>query len=74
MEFHPDASEEIPKDLPPEKWPKVRMTVYVDADHVDDLVTRISITGILVMIKASEDGGDINLWLRIGGFQGFLWN
>jgi hypothetical protein len=27
MEFYPDAGEEIPKDLPPEKGPRVRMTV-----------------------------------------------
>jgi hypothetical protein len=51
MEFYPDASEEILKDLPPEKGPRVRMTVYVDADHAHDLVTRISITGILVMLN-----------------------
>jgi hypothetical protein len=43
MEFYPDASEEIPKDLPPEKGPRVRMTVYVDSDHAYDLVTRRSI-------------------------------
>jgi hypothetical protein len=36
MEFYLDASEEIPKDLPPEKGPRVRMTVYVNADHVHD--------------------------------------
>jgi hypothetical protein len=51
MEFYPDASEEIPKDFPPEKGPRVRMTVYVDADHTHDLVTRRSITRILVMIN-----------------------
>jgi hypothetical protein len=51
MEFYPDASEEIPKDLPPEKGPRVRMTVYVDADHAHDLVTIRSITGILVMLN-----------------------
>jgi hypothetical protein len=51
MEFYPDASEEIPKDLPPEKGPIIRMTVYVDADHAHDLVTRRSITGILVMLN-----------------------
>jgi hypothetical protein len=45
MEFYPRASEEIPKDLPPKKRPRVRMTVYVDADHAHDLVTRRSITG-----------------------------
>jgi hypothetical protein len=51
MEFYPDASEEIPKDLPPEKGLRVRMTVYVDADHAHDLVTRRSITGILFMLN-----------------------
>jgi hypothetical protein len=49
MEFYLDAGEEIPKDLPPEKGPSVRITVYVDVDHAHDLVTRISITGILIM-------------------------
>jgi hypothetical protein len=29
MEFYQDAGEEISKDLPPGKGPKVRMTVYV---------------------------------------------
>jgi hypothetical protein len=51
MEFYPDVSEEIPKDLPPEKGLRVRITVYVDADHAHDLVTRRSITGILFMIN-----------------------
>jgi hypothetical protein len=51
MELYPDASEEIPKDLPPEKGTRVRMTIYADADHAYDLVTRISITGILVMLN-----------------------
>jgi hypothetical protein len=51
MEFYPDASEEIPNDLRPEKGPRVRMTVYIDADHAHDLVTRRSITGILVMLN-----------------------
>jgi hypothetical protein len=51
MEFYPDASEDIPKDLPPEKGSRVRMTVYVDADLAHDLVTRRSITGILVMLN-----------------------
>jgi hypothetical protein len=51
MEFFPDTNEEIPKDLPPEKGPMVRMTVYVDADHAHNLITRRSITGILVMLN-----------------------
>jgi hypothetical protein len=44
IEFYPDSGEEIPKDLPPEKWPKVRIIPYVDTDHAHDLVTRRSIT------------------------------
>jgi hypothetical protein len=51
MEFYPDASEEIPNNHPPEKGARVRMTVYIDADHVHDLVTRRYITGILVMLN-----------------------
>jgi hypothetical protein len=51
MEFYPDAGEEIPKDIPPEKGPRVRMTVHVDADHAHDLVTTISTTGILFIIN-----------------------
>jgi hypothetical protein len=45
------AGGEILKELPPEKRPRVKMTDYVDADHAHDLVTRISITGILVMLN-----------------------
>jgi hypothetical protein len=51
MEFYPDAIEEIPKDLPSETEPRVRMTVYADADHAHDLIIRRSITGILVMLN-----------------------
>jgi hypothetical protein len=43
-DFYPDAEEEIPNDLPMSKGPKVRMTVYVDADHAHDLATRRSVT------------------------------
>jgi hypothetical protein len=58
MEFYPDASEEISKDLTPEKGKRVRMTVYIDtdADHAHDIVTRRSITGILVMINNTPIG------------------
>jgi hypothetical protein len=29
----------------------VKMTIYVDADHAHDLVTRRSITGTLIMLN-----------------------
>jgi hypothetical protein len=51
VEFYPDYGEEISKDLPFEKGPRVRMTVYVDPDHAHDLVTCISITIILFMLN-----------------------
>jgi hypothetical protein len=54
VEFYPDAGEEIPKDLPAKKGPKVRMTVYVYADHAHDSMTRRSIAGILVMLKIAS--------------------
>jgi hypothetical protein len=51
LEFYPDSGEEFPKDLPLEKGPIFRITVYIVSDHAHDLVTRRSITRILVMIN-----------------------
>jgi hypothetical protein len=51
MEFYPDSREEIPKGLPPENGPRVRMTVNADSDYAHDLVTRKYITGILVILN-----------------------
>jgi hypothetical protein len=45
------VEEEIPKDLPPEKGSRFRMTVYVNSDQIHDLVTRRSITGILDILN-----------------------
>jgi hypothetical protein len=45
---YPDHSLYLIKDH--SNW-MVRMTVYVDADHAHDLVTRRSIPGILVMLN-----------------------
>jgi len=50
-EFYPDAEEEMPTDLPQSSGKKARITVYVDADHAHDVVTRRSITGILVLVN-----------------------
>jgi hypothetical protein len=51
MAFYPDSREEIPKDLSPEKEPRVRMNVYVGADHAHDLVTRRYFKEILVILN-----------------------
>ena len=52
-EFYPQAEELLPniEDRPLQKGPPVRMTVYVDADHAHDILTRRSVTGILLMIN-----------------------
>ena len=52
-EFYPDAEEEIPSKemLPKPKGKKIRITVYKDADHAHDLVTRRSVTGVLLVLN-----------------------
>ena len=50
-EFYPDAEEDIPHDMLEPKEGKARLTVYVDADHAHDQVTRRSVTGILVFLN-----------------------
>ena len=49
--LYPDAEEELPYDMLEPKGKSVRMTVYVDADHAHDLVTRRSVTGVLVFLN-----------------------
>jgi hypothetical protein len=53
-DFYADGEEEIPNDLLKSKGLKVKMTVYADADYAHDLVTRKSITGILLIALMME--------------------
>ena len=52
-EFYPDAEEELPdaREMPVPKGPPVRITVYKDADHAHDVITRRSVTGILLFLN-----------------------
>jgi hypothetical protein len=66
--FYKEFEEDIPKVLSDETWQRVRMTVYVDADHANDLVTRRSITEFLVTIKIRKFDGYLLLrrqWRRM---------
>ena len=52
-EFYPDAQEHIPheSETPVPRGCFARITVFKDADHAHDLLTRRSVTGILLMIN-----------------------
>ena len=50
-ELHPDAKEDIPDNMPTPKRKEVKLTVFVDANHASDKVTRRSVTGILVILN-----------------------
>ena len=50
-EMYPEAVDELPPKMPTPRGKPVRITVYVDADHAHDLVTRRSVTGILLFLN-----------------------
>ena len=52
-EFYPDVEEMIPgpDEKPPPLGPKVRITVYKDSDHAHDVLTRRSVTGVLLFLN-----------------------
>ena len=53
QEFYPDTTEPIPNPnkIPNTKGSTVRITVFKDADHAHDILTRRSVTGILLMVN-----------------------
>jgi Reverse transcriptase (RNA-dependent DNA polymerase) len=51
IEFYPDAEEDIPYDMLTPMGEEATMTVYVDADHARDQVTRRSVTGIMLLVN-----------------------
>ena len=52
-EFYPEAQEDLPDNVPVAKGPEARITVYVDADHAHDKVTRRSVTGIILFVNGT---------------------
>ena len=51
-DLYPDAEEELPPNMPEPKGKTVQITVYKDADGGSDLVTRRSVTGILILANS----------------------
>ena len=52
-EVYPDSFEELPPDMLEPKGKPVLITGYVDADHAHDLVTRRSVTGVLILLNST---------------------
>jgi hypothetical protein len=50
-EFYPEACKELPHNLPVSLGRGAMITVFVDADHAHDQVTRRSVTGILAKVN-----------------------
>jgi hypothetical protein len=51
IEFYPDALEDIPRNTLEPKGMEAKSTVYVDADHARDQVTRRSVKGNIMLLN-----------------------
>jgi hypothetical protein len=51
-EFYPDMEEELPPNMPLPKGRIASTTCYVDSDHAHDVVTRRSVSGILLFMNS----------------------
>ena len=51
IEFYPDAEEDVPHDMLEQMGNEATLTVYVDADHARNKVTRRSVTGIILLVN-----------------------
>jgi len=50
-EQYPGACEELPNDMPKPKGKGVQVTIFVDADHAHDQMTRRSVTGAILYVN-----------------------
>ena len=49
--FYPGIKEDIPSNMPTPKGAPVTISIWVDADHAHDQITRKSISGVVVLIN-----------------------
>ena len=50
-DIYTDACDELPHNMPEERGKEVDITVFVDADHAGNRVTRRSHTGIIIYVN-----------------------
>jgi hypothetical protein len=51
-DLYPDAMEETPPNMQDPKGGLVALTVYSDADHASNLMTRHSVSGIIIFANS----------------------
>lgn len=49
--FYPEARDELPPDMPEPRGKAVQITMFVDASHAANVVTRQSRTGVLIFVN-----------------------
>ena len=52
-DLYPDAKEELPPDMPEPRGKTVITSMYVDANHAGDLITRRSQYGVLIYVNSA---------------------
>jgi len=52
-QIYGDVKEEIPQNKPAPKMKPVQLTIYFDASHACNMVTRRSVTGVLVFVNGT---------------------
>lgn len=50
-QFYPEARDDIPPDMPEPRGKAVQITMFVDASHAANVVTRQSRTGVLIFVN-----------------------
>ena len=50
-EVYPDSAEEIDGKVPETKVDDLEITAFVDSDHTHDILTRRSVTGLLILLR-----------------------
>ncbi len=50
-QFYPDAKDELPPDMPKPGRKALQQTMFVDASHAANVVTRQSRTGVLIFLN-----------------------
>ena len=76
-QIYGDVKEDIPKNIPDLKMKPVQVSIYFDASHACDMVTRRSVTGILVFVNGTpmkwyckaEHSRELNIRIRASSWK-----